>query len=272
MAKLHAPHPDPMQAAPPLCLSACGRPGTHADDPDAVECLDCRRLLQRAGQARAAAEHVPEYGVEVPARFGARELSATARRAVVASHTERSERPRRWPSADAAARAYFRAVVEGASLRSTTDPDRANRVQTSSDPSLGGREHDAVERNATTARALWWAQWAPELAAVCGDLEPQQALAVYAIVVAGKPVQAHTGPQSAPLKGRYTKWVSVSPEQVADDLGDGWTREAVFDLCRHFRYAVQDALLASGELGRRTEAGPAPRRGSFADNPLGRLG
>lgn len=200
-------------------------------------------------------------GVEYTPRIGARDLDAATRRAIAAAR--RDEAPiRRVRSADSEASAYFRALIEGAALRSTTDPDRANRVQTSSDPSLGGREHDAIERHATTARALERASWREDaLVAICSAVPARHARWVYALVVVGKPIR----------KGGWIDWRSRSPEQIAsEDLDARVSVGQVLDLAGYFRDAVRDALYASGELGA-IERAPRAAREHAADRGLGRI-
>ena len=99
-------------------------------------CVDCLRaaLADRPDEPFAP-------GGPQPARYGARELSATGARALVEAGRARDPERRTWLSPEAAVRSYVRSRAEGASLRSTSDPDRAIHVQCSRDPSLGGREH-----------------------------------------------------------------------------------------------------------------------------------
>lgn len=232
----HAPHPDPAKAAPPLMATLCGLMGDHGVP------VTCRACLARLSREQASTE--PPIDREPrPARVGARRLDPPPQHVA-----ERSRGGVR--SADAEAAAYFRVVVEGASLSSAADPDLAHRVRSTS-PGRGGRTHAEVERYATVARAIATACWREaDLALVVPGLTPSQAKWIYALKIAGKPVRAHGS----------VRWVGRTAAQIADeDLEGRLTRAQVLAVARFFREAVQDALYASGELGARPVDDAPPR-------------
>lgn len=227
----------------------------------------CRRCVQ--GAARDLAEAIESGEIEAPyvappptpARYGARELSRTAVRAIEDSRRARDAPPRLWPSPEAAIRSYVMTRAEGASLRSTADPDRANRVQHHRDPSLGGREHAAVDRHVTVARALSRAMDAPELAEL-SPLSPADALDAAILVIVGHgeraPCRTLSGTET---KGRALVWTRRLPEDAAIEMrertGVSVTGAQISALVRHFTWAVRESLIASGEMG----AGATRRRG-----------
>src|SRR5690606_11960713 len=185
-------------------------------------------------------------------------------RALEDSRRAREAPARLWPSPEAAIRSYVMTRAEGASLRSTADPDRANRVQHSRDPSLGGREHAAVDRHATIARALSRAMDAPELCEL-SPLSPKQALEAALLVIVGQGRREACKEGNGERKGKDAlRWVGKLPEDVAREMGE---RAGVVvhtgqveALRRHFVGAVREALLASGEMGTREEPQREPRR------------
>lgn len=246
MPATHAPHPDEGLAA--LGGTLCGRFGALGA---AVTCKLCAKRL--------AGDVLPEeallaaiIGVEYAPRIGARRLEDVSRRALAEAQRAHDEPKRRVSNPDREAAAYFRARIEGASLRSTTDPDRANRVQVSTTRPKGGREHAAIERHATAARALMRASWREEDIAAVWPLPPAIGLQAYMFIVAGKPVQATTG-----SGGTYLKWVSRNAEMIAvEDLGRQVSTDQVLDVSSYFREEVRAALIASGEMRPR-----AARRG-----------
>jgi len=212
-----------------------------------------------------------------PAVFGARELSTTGRRALADALLEHDTAPQRtWSSVDAAVRAWVRMRDEGASMRSTSDPDRVSRVQTSNDPSLGGREHDAIERTATVASALDRAErWYPmRLAAACDLIDPHQARAIYLLSVAGVRSWRACRSGTTTLKGGCYVRVPISVTDVADRSAAEYeqpiTWRHVVALRQHFGGVVMDALVGSGEMKAPRVA--EPRRGSFAAGPSARVG
>lgn len=206
-----------------------------------------------------------------PARFGTTRLTVAGERALAAAKVERVDSPVRWSSVDAAVRAWVRMRDEGASLRSTSDPDRANRVQTSTDPSLGGREHDAVEKTATVGRALIAAtrHYPLDLSEACPVLEPEQCRSVYLLSVCGKarhdPILWGRGKRKQHYWHRVSQSVEMVAEEATSEYGVDVEGRHVIAIQRHFFGVILAALVASGEM--RAPRGPEPRRGSFAAGP-----
>lgn len=215
---------------------------------------------------------------EHPARFGARDLDRAGRRAIAAAGAE-EDRPtvRPWASsARAAVRALALVWDQGASLRSTCDPDRANRVQTSSDPSLGGREHDRIERVANVSRALDRAErdYPLALAEACGGLlTPSQARAVFEAREMGRARLDHVAQYGRKLKGTFLRRDPVPlptvVELAREQLGVELQRRHVAAICAHFLGIVERDLVRSGEM--REPARPIARRRGFAADPAARI-
>jgi hypothetical protein len=260
----------------------CGKPirYTHLGDPRTLptaslaelralarsrRCTTCERLAARdIADAIESGEEAAPYvapGPE-PARYGARDLTRTGRRAIEETRHAREEAGRQWPTPYAAIRSYVHSRAEGASLRSTTDPARANRVQHSRDPSLGGREHAAVDRHRTVSLALSRAMYALEGGPVCGELALDAALLVL-VGHAARVVCSSVGGETR--KGTHLVWRQRLAEDAAREIGEraGVTVHAghVDAWARHFVDAVRTALLVSGEMGaRREESRERPRR------------
>ena len=253
----HAPSSDPERAAAGWTL--CGDPAGNVADP-----VTCKRCLRKLAAMRSEIVDRSPYTPKV----GARHIDESTRAAL-----ERPPQKRyRWKNAAAAVRAYVRMRDEGASLRSTCDPDRANRVQVSRDASLGGREHDAIERCATVARALGLAMRYPlAITAACPVVTPRQALDIYLLALCGygRRVEVHK------RKGFHRERVRVSDEwaaQIASDRsGLEVTSAHVRAIRWHFDEIVRAELVASGEVAPAGAEKPRKRRGSFGADPGGRL-
>lgn len=230
-------------------------------------------LDHAAEQLDDAPTRPPEPPEERPAVFGARHLSAAAEAAL---RDVQRERPvtRAWAgSAASAIRAWVASIDEGASLRSTSDPDRANRVQTSSDPSLGGREHDRIERFATVARAVGRSRdRVLALSVACPLLDPDQAVHVGLLAIAGRLVHRSVGLRGQTLRGTHPVRLETTPIEIVDIVRERWAvrieQEHVRACKSHVLDAVRDALLGSGEL--RAVGTTAPRVAKTWD-PLARL-
>jgi hypothetical protein len=252
MPKLHLRAPS---ADAELRVSACGWMGSRlTDDLEATTCARCRKLAARqlADAILAAPDDAPLPG-PYEARYGAREVSRQGARAIESSRRGEAPEVRGWPSPEAAVRAWVRAREEGASMRSTTDPDRAHRVQHSRDPSLGGREHATVDRHRNTSVALDRAERdAAALAHACPSLAPAQCREVYLLRVCGRPVQRAVRRGNEATKQRITEWVGMRVDEVAELAAERWgvevTARHVALVSRHFSGVVRDALVRSGEM------------------------
>lgn len=262
-----------------LLVSACGWMGSRlTDDLESVSCARCRRLAARgiaeellgAPDAATAAACVTRYGARDVTRYGARAIE----------RSRRGEAPegRGWPSPEAAVRAWVRDRAEGASMRSTTDPDRAHRVQHSRDPSLGGREHATIDRHRNTSVALDRATAdASALARACPPLTPSACREVYLLRVCGRPVQRAVRRGNEATKQRVTEWVGMRVDEVAELASERWSVEVtarhVALVTRHFSAVVGEALSRSGELRRDAKSegeGELKQRGRAWD-PSSRL-
>lgn len=267
--RIHAPHADLAKAA--LLWTFCDRfahDEAHlASEPSPVTCSDCLRRLEAAEESPFGFQPgAPVEGI----RRGAHVLDAASVRAMARREAPPDARP--WASsAEGAVRRYVQVRDEGASLRSTCDPSRANRVQTSSDPSLGGREHDSIERVASVAKALEHALRLPlAINAACPVVTPRQALDIYMLSVAGRRVRWCT--RAAGGKAWVWERKSMSHACVVDWLRDEHHLEVSPEQVRALRHlfsgVVADWLRETGEL--RGAERPAeergerrPRRGSF---------
>ena len=209
-----------------------------------------------------------------PARFGTRALDASGRAAL--QHTaEVQPAVRPWASSpQQAVRRWVSTRDHGASLRSTSDPDRANRVQTSKSPGDGGREHDAIERARNVSRAMDRAEAdVAEIAIACPVLTPGEARAVVLLKVTGMLTLDYVAIGGVKRKGRFERRDPLTAPQVValvrEHLGRELTERHVHDLCSHFLAVVRRDLEASGEMRPRVQRDGA-RRG-FATDPAARI-
>lgn len=252
MAKLHL---RAAQADATLLVSLCGWMGSRlTDDVSEATCARCRKRAAHAivEAVEAAPEDAAPALPYVP-RIGAREVTVPGARAIERSRRGEAPAGRGWPSPEAAVRAWVRDRAEGASLRSTSDPDRAHRVQLSRDPSLGGREHATIDRHRNTAVALGRAERdASALAHACPSLTPERCREVYLLRVCGRPVLRSLRRGNETTKGRVLEWVGMRVEDVATWATERWSAEVtprhVALVSRHFSAAVRDALVRSGEM------------------------
>ena len=206
-----------------------------------------------------------------PARFGTRHVDESGRRALEVTAEEPAATVRAWASSPAnAIRAWALTRDHGASLRSTCDPDRAHRVQTSTDPSLGGREHDAIERVRNVSRALDRAEAEPlEISRACPLVTPRQARAIVLLKIAGEARIDRVAVRGVKRKGTYARRDPLTASAVVllvrEHLGLQVSERHVLDLCSHVLDRVRRDLEASGELRARAPRGPRPLRGFAAD-------
>ncbi len=284
--RVHWPHTNADFASNLWTL--CGRAAHDADHLAAevaqVTCRGCQKRL-------ALVEPPPppfEPELLERARRGAHTLDDYGRRAIEDSKRAPSDGVRPWArSAEAAVKRYVRVHDEGAALRSTCDPSRANRVQTSSDPSLGGREHAAVEQVATVARALDAAEQLPMLISeACPCVTPRQARQLYLLLLVGRERAQPTRPgHHRQHRERVTMGALDLVEHVRIDHGlrlchadradcgvagqdscDAIAVHNIQKLRRLFTRVVEVALLESGEMEPRR-----PREGRRGWSPLGRV-
>jgi hypothetical protein len=242
-------------------VTAAGRGAYRALlDEHAAELLDEPSAAQPA--------HAPPPA-EYPARVGARDLDASSRRVLQRGTEQPTVRP--WARTAAhAIIAWWESVREGASLRSTCDPDRANRVQTSADPSLGGREHDRIERLATVARAVSAARdRVLLLSEACPTLTAAQAHGLGLMLIVRRDVEKV-------VPGRKATFASSVEFNEADALAfarEEWGAEVSRYEARAAKGVVLDvvrrALEASGEL--RPVRAREPERRGFAADPGARV-
>lgn len=250
MAKHHLAHPT--DAARTRCeLAIVGpwpRPLPIALDVHAATCVRCLRAL------RAAPPEPPPFvpsGPHEPS-YGARELTRAGRRIVERSRSGEEPEGRTWPTAEAAVRSLLRARAEGVSVRSTSDPGRAHRVQSSRDPSIGGREHAIVDSHRTASLALDRAIASLDCERTCPSLTVAQALEVYGWRILGREVHRVVGLRGQARKDRVRDWIGMSGEETARHASEVYgvevTERHVSRVVRHFSGAVRDALVASGEM------------------------
>ncbi|MGE0400827.1 MAG: hypothetical protein AB7T06_29215 [Kofleriaceae bacterium] len=284
--KTHAPHPDAAMAANLWTL--CGRYASNREhlavERVGVTCRDCERLLGQAPEIAAPFE------VEIIERErpGARGLDGYGARAIAASMRPPTDAVRPWAtSAEAAVRRYCLVHDEGAALRSTCDPDRANRVQTSSDPSLGGREHAAVEHVATVTRALDAALELPlAISEACPTVTPRQARDVYLLFVCGRasyvPTRVgtkHLARRRAAMSARDVVLHLIEEHGLrlchadaadcqSEEACAAWSERNLYAIRSLFTRVVAAHLRESGELVARE----APARAARRWDPLAKVG
>lgn len=245
MAKPHLPHPsDP---ALTLCALTIAGPWPSplpiVGAPDDRTCRRCARLYE------PSFESTGPYAVPRATST----LSERGRRAIERSLRGEAPEARYWPTADAAIRACLMARAEGASVRSTSDPGRAHRVQSSRDPSWGGREHARIDRLRNVSLALDRAAADVEaLAHAAPTLTPEQAWEVMAWRIVGREVMRVVGLRGQRRKGRVREWVGMTGEAAASEASELFSTEVterqVSRIVRHFRERVRTALERSGEM------------------------
>lgn len=215
-----------------------------------------------------------ELGEGHAARFGARKMTAADRRAMLRTDDDRPVVAAWARSAAHAWRVLALVRDQGASLRSTCDPDRANRVQTSSDPSLGGREHDLIERVSNVSRAIDRATALPlAISRACPLVTPEQGEAIAWLRVTGRARIDRVAIYGRKQKGRYLRRDNVPIEDVIAaarrEMGVELERRHVRELADHWLSIIERDLVASGELA--PPARPIARRRGFAADPAARI-
>lgn len=253
-----------------LRVSLCGWMGSRlTDDASEATCARCRRMAAHAilEAIQAQPDELPSSLPYAP-RYGARDVDCAGSREIERSRRGEAPEGRTWPTPEAAVRAWVRDRAEGASVRSTSDPDRAHRVQSSRDPSLGGRDHATIDRHRNTALAIERASRdVASLLHAAPCLTPAQCLEVYVLRVVGRPVQRALRRGTADLRSRVTEWVGLRVEDVAEHATERWAVEVtarhVALVTRYFSGAVREALVRSGELRQdaRSEAEVERREG-----------
>lgn len=223
-----------------------------AEESTAATCCNCLRALRDAIVVGDEPEPFERHAAYSPV-YGARELGRAGRGALERTSQGEAVASRGWPSPEAAVRSYIRARTEGASLRSTSDPDRAHRVQLSRSPGLGGREHAVIEQHRTIAVALDRAiAEETALSHACPPLSAVQCSDVYVLRIVGRPKLVHTRLGGRNLKGRYLDWAGMRGidvvEHVQERAGVEITERHVTLIVRHFSGRVRDALVTSGEM------------------------
>lgn len=198
-----------------------------------VTCRLCR--------ARMAAVPVPvveeRIGEELAVLRGAHLLSASDREAIARSHRgEESERPR-WRSLPAAFAMWHRVTRDPVSVRSSSDPARFGQRVSGGGGAVrtpGGRD-DVLEVERGLSRAV------SNVALVGVGREPT------------------VRERQRIMTGRYVERLTY--QQIADDLGDGWTRTQVGIVLRALSRAMVEDLAARGvlELGEVRRGGRVER-------------
>lgn len=273
MAKPHLAHPtDPALTRCELqIVGPWPRPLPIVEAPTERTCRRCLRILAAIVVVEAAEEPFAPAGPEAPI-YGARELSRSGRHAIERSRRGEAPAARGWSSAEAAVRSYVQGRAEGAPVRSTSDPDRAHRVQSSRDPSHGGRAHALVDRHRNVALALKRAALdVAALAHACPVLTAAECAEVYVLRVVGKAQRRPVRRGNEQTKGRVLEWLGRGGIETADEASERYgaavTERHVQRIRRHFTDRVEAALVASGEMRAPTRAEREPRRW----DPLRRL-
>lgn len=212
-----------------LRFSLCGFAAVSVTDSVVeVTCKLCRERLA-AIPAPVVDERIGETRV---VERGAHVLDAHAAGVIAKERRGELDDAPRWRTLGAAFRQWHAVVRDGASVRSSSDPDRfGHRAQTSGGAvrTPGGRD-DVLDFE----RGL------------------ERACAVPVRDVGRVPTERE---QRAALVGRYIEELTF--QQIADDLGDGWTRRQVALVLRGLSRAMIEDLAARGVL----EAGEL-RRGA----------
>lgn len=205
-----------------LRVSLCGMLAVNlAGSAVEVTCRLCRGRMA----AVPAPEHDERIGEERQVTPGATALSVTGRRAIERSQRgEEGEAPR-WRSLDAAFAMRRRVLLDGAPIRSSSDPDRfGHRVQTSGGGAVrtpSGRE-DVIGLDVAVERATRGPV----------DVAPGVTFPVVT--------------QRAILFLRFDERLSM--RQIADDLGGPWTAHHVSLMLRRLRATMVEDLVSRGVL------------------------
>lgn len=245
----------PLDQAPTLAEPAlCGILGATTTSEAWVTCRLCLvRLASKAPRlttpTASLTAHTPDagIGIERPAVIGTTDVGTIGARAIERSKcgdldTEPRARFRSWRALH---EQHARVVDDGSPVRSTTDPERfGGRVATGGAVRTPGGRDDMVEIDIALERAT-------AAVRVVGGREVPGALqrSIYLARMEGRPIDAAIAPGR---KGRIVRRASLSAEQVAERLGDGWTAHQVGLVVRWVREAMWPALVEKGLL-------PAPR-------------
>lgn len=256
MSKLHMTGDD--------SVALCGWMAVETtDERDAVTCRLCLRAMLRRDAAQEPAWAAPPPSQAV---MGQRRLDAGSRRALDASTAEAVHRLRQWPKPETAVRAWVAMRDKGGSTGSTSDPDRAIRIQSNRRPDVGGPEHRAIDKTRNVGLALVDGLFNERLDThVCPSATPQEALSIYLAAVCGKTVRWNVPGRKSVLPMRRGMTVAETVDH-AQEHGVHVTARQVGRIVRHFNAAVRARLEVSGEMAE------APRSEQTREwDPLGRI-
>lgn len=217
----------------PLAIGACGIAGRVSRDVDAVTCRICQR------HAPAADERI---GEERRVVGGARSLPADALAIIARSRVGIDESSRARFGSWASLHELHAAVVDdGSPVRSSSDPSRfGSRVSTSARPARGVGRDDMIGIDIALERACSSGMYVGAVFVSAGEV-----LAVYLARTEGRPFAARIADKR---KGRVTRRVACSAEDVAEQWGEGRTAHHVALLVREVRRRAKPLLVRMGLL------------------------
>lgn len=215
----------------PLAIGACGIAGRVSRDINAVTCRICQRRSSAVGE---------RIGEERLVTGGARSIGEREARVIERSKLGHADDQRARFGSWASLHEFRAAVVDdGSGTRSSSDPSRFGARVSSSRIASAGRD-DIISVDLALARAC-------VLPMLVGG-EPVQGaelLAVYLARCEGRPFGAHTGPGR---KGRVTRRLVMSAEDVAQQWGGGHTAKHVAIVVRGVRDRARPLLAGMGML------------------------
>ncbi len=219
----------------PVLIGMCGIVGKVTR---ARERVTCRVCLQRM-----AAPVEAGIGVERAVVGGARSLPPDALRIIERSRLGADEAQRARFGSWAALHELHAAVVDdGSPVRSSSDPSRfGSRVSTSARPARGVGRDDMIGIDIALERACF------DGVVIAGALiGAGEVLAVYLARTEGRPF---AGRIAEKRKGRVTRRLECSAEDVAAQWGNGHTAHHVALLVREVRRRAMPLLVRMGLLG-----------------------
>lgn len=234
------------QEGGPLRFGACGISGKVTTAHSEVTCRACLRHAAKRVVINVHLGNVEGIGQERRVVGGARSIAERESRVIERSKAGHVDDHRARFGSWASLHEFRAAVVDdGSGTRSSSDPSRFGARVSSSRVASAGRD-DIISVDLALDRACV----APML--VGGEfVQGAELLAVYLARCEGRPFGAHTGPGR---KGRVTRRLVMSAEDVAEQWGGGHTAKHVAIVVRGVRDRARPLLAEMGMLEAATQA------------------
>lgn len=223
----------------PLRFGACGISGKVTTAHGEVTCRACMRRMAKHVVINVHPGNTEGLGQERLVTGGARSIPASAKRIIEESRAGSVERRARFGSWASLHDLHAAVVDDGSPVRSSSDPSRfGSRVSTSARPARGVGRDDIVAIDLALQRACSAGVY------VAGVLVGHaEVLAVYLARCEGQPFAGRIAEQR---KGRVTRRLGCSAEDVAKQWGGGHTAHHVALLVREVRRRALPLLVRAG--------------------------